>query len=333
MNKNNDLDFKLDLDAKELEWILSLAKQIISSPSLDPDQFCKEVKEISNRIPDWIRAKLLRFKEKGSPTGYFLINTFLFLEDDFITPSDNKQRIGETTLLAKVQALLLSVLGEMLAYEAEGCGHLFQDVVPHRSMATNQTSLGSQVELEIHTEQAFSKLRPDFLSLACLRGDTSAFTYLLPVQVLLEHLTSEERIRLFQPLWYTGVDLSFKLYGKEFLEGDVRGPMAILHKLEDKEDDLHFVFDQDLMKGTDKASRLLIQKIIDIYYEKRLSHCLQPGQILFIDNRRAVHGRSPFFPKYNGKDRFLIRSFATLDYEKSAYARPNGGRMIGSVHS
>jgi len=87
------------------------------------------------------------------------------------------------------------------------------------------------------------------------------------------------------------------------------------------------------MKGTDKASRLLIQKIIDIYYEKRLSHCLQPGQILFIDNRRAVHGRSPFFPKYNGKDRFLIRSFATLDYEKSAYARPNGGRMIGSVHS
>jgi L-asparagine oxygenase len=106
--------------------------------------------------------------------------------------------------------------------------------------------------------------------------------------------------------------------------------MAILHDLEE---DPHFVFDQDLMKGTDEWSTRMIQKIVDLYYEYRLSHCLQPGQILFIDNRRAVHGRSPFFPKYDGKDRFLIRSFATLDYEKSAYARPNASRMVSAIYS
>ena len=33
---------------------------------------------------------------------------------------------------------------------------------------------GSGVELELHTEQAFSKLRPDVLSLACLRGNPKA---------------------------------------------------------------------------------------------------------------------------------------------------------------
>ena len=31
--------------------------------------------------------------------------------------------------------------------------------------------------------------------------------------------------------------------------------------------------------------------------------CLNPGELLVVDNRRAVHGRSPFTPVFNGKDR------------------------------
>ena len=52
-------------------------------------------------------------------------------------------------------------------------------MVPSRESARTQTSLSSEVELEVHTEQAFSVLRPDYLSLACLRGDPNAHTYLL----------------------------------------------------------------------------------------------------------------------------------------------------------
>lgn len=95
---------------------------------------------------------------------------------------------------------------------AEGYGRLFQDVVPVKSMANDQTSIGSNTELEIHTEQAFSRLRPHFLSLACLRGDDSAFTYILPIQSILDNLTETEIELLKQPLWYTGVDLSKAMY-------------------------------------------------------------------------------------------------------------------------
>ena len=197
-------------------------------------------------------------------------------------------------------------------------------------MSTAQTSLGSQTELEIHTEQAFSNLRPDFLCLACLRGDPQAYTYILPVQVLIEHLTPEEQTLLREPLWTTGVDLSFKLHKKEFLEGDLRGPMPILYG---PTHDPHLRFDQDLMRGLTENADHMIKKIVEIYYAHRLRHRLEPGEIMIVDNRRAVHGRSPFSPRYDGQDRFLIRCFSKLDYESTAYARPENGRMIAAIYS
>jgi L-asparagine oxygenase len=74
-------------------------------------------------------------------------------------------------------------------------------------------------------------------------------------------------------------------------------------------------------------------KIVDIYYKQRIEHNLQPGEIILIDNNRAVHGRSPFFPKFDGNDRFLIRCFSTFDYEKSIYARSESCRVISAIYS
>ena len=141
-------------------------------------------------------------------------------------------------------------------------------------------------------------------------------------------MTFEELQLLREPLWKTGVDLSFKLHGQEFAEGDVRGPMAIIYG---PADDPQLTFDQDLMFSSDEMGEHLLKKIIAIYYEKRFQHNLKPGEIILIDNCRAVHGRSPFFPKYDGHDRFLVRCFGTFDYEKSEFART--GRMVKAMFS
>ena len=246
------------------------------------------------------------------------------------TPNTNNNKIGETTILARIQSILINTIGEMISYEAEGYGRLFQDVVPVKKMEKEQTSVGSNTELEIHTEQAFSKLRPDILSLACIQGDPLAETYILPVNYILEHMDIEERKLLRLPLWKTEVDLSFKLNSNEFIEGDVRGPFSIISG---DENDPKLVFDQDLMFGTTEKSNKLIKKIIGIYYNNRIQHNLQSGEIILIDNMRAVHGRSPFYPKYDGNDRFLIRCFAVYDYEYSSYARDNNSRMVSAIYS
>ena len=316
----------------ENETIVGLANNIFVSPSDQPDMYCKQAKELSTLLPKRIKTILRNFVYSGSPNGFLLFKGFR--DADLIlpaTPPGNMHKVGEKTTLSRIQAILVSFIGEMIAYQAEGYGRLFQDVVPVQSMANNQTSIGSNVELEIHTEQAFSNLRPDFLSLGCLRGDKDAFTYILPVQTILDNLSYEEIELLKQPLWRTGVDLSFKLDGHEFIDGDVRGPMPILSR--DWFNLPILIFDQDLMQGIDDKSNRMIKKIVDIYYSYRIQHNLKPGEIIIIDNRMALHGRSPFFPNYDGYDRFLIRCFSTTKYNDSGHARPGGGRTISAIYS
>jgi L-asparagine oxygenase len=327
----NNYKYIIELLPIEIEAITNLAHDLNEGPpsTNNPDLFCNKAKMLSKLLPNHIKDELMHFSVNGSPTGYLVIKN-IPVENTPPTPSGNQFKVGETTLLARVQAIIISFFSDLIAYEAEGYGRLFQDIVPIKSMSAVQTSLGSNTELEIHTEQAFSKLRPDFLSLSCLRGDINANTYILPVQKILDNATENETDILRKPLWKTGVDFSFKLNGHEFIEGDIRGPLAILSG--DKFDP-QITFDQDLMTGVCDESQAMVKKIVDIYYKHRYSHNLKPGEIIIIDNRRALHGRSPFFPQFNGFDRFLIRCFSTLDYNKSMHARINNGRTIAAIYS
>jgi L-asparagine oxygenase len=317
----------------ETKCLVNLAQQISSSPSREPEQFIQQTRSVLSMVPERIQASIQRFVEKGSSTGFLCICTIPLQENEIPeTPEGNHLHIGEQTVLARVQSIFNQLTGEMIAYEAEGEGRLFQDMVPKKELSTTQTSLSSNVELEIHTEQAFSRLRPDYLSLACLRGDPFAKTYIFHIHQIIKHLSPEKIRRLREPLWTIGVDLSFKMDGKyEFLEGDLRGPLPIIYG---SQEDPFLVFDQDLMKGITKEAENLKQEIIQLYYQYRTEYILSPGEILLIDNRRVVHGRSPFQPRYDGTDRFIIRSFVALDIKKSEYARSNETpRMVSAIYS
>ena len=322
------------INENENDILISLANCITADPTEEPSLFCQQSKQLSLQLPKRIRDLLLDFALNGSPTGFLLIQN-ISLNDHKLptTPPNNSYKIGETTILSKIQSILINVMGEMIAYEAEGYGRLFQDIVPVKDMAHDQTSVGSSAELEIHTEQAFSKLKPDILCLSCLKGDINALTFILPVKKIIDNLNDDQIQMLYQPLWKTEVDLSFKLNGNEFIEGDIRGPLSILNGNSIRLDPT-LIFDQDLMTGITEESNNMIKQIVDIYYSHRIAHNLKSGQIIFIDNNRAVHGRSSFSPKYDGNDRFLIRCFAIFDFEKSSYARLNlNNRMITAIYS
>jgi hypothetical protein len=346
MNFYNESDYVIELSNKEIQLLLNMAEKIIVNPSDHPEIFCRQCKLLSYQLPKTLMKKLNDFSINGSSTGFLLIKNIPIVDEKLPnTPSSNNCKIGETTLLARIQGILISSIAEMVSYEAEGYGRLFQDIIPIQTMANNQTSVSSNVELEIHTEQAFSKLRPDILSLSCLRGDKNALTHILPIQKIIDNVNNEELQLLKQPLWNCGVDLSFKINGVDFIEGDIRGPFSIINRTNEKDEKNEtketyersqghtLLFDQDLMTGVNEEANIMIKKIVDIYYKHRISHNLKQGEILFVDNRRAVHGRSPFKPNYDGKDRFLIRCFATFDYDKSNYARQNNSRNILAIYS
>ena len=221
------------------------------------------------------------------------------------TPHRNDLNIGATTLLARNQRAILESYAPLVSYKEECNGSFFQDIVPVRSLSGLQTSTSSETPLEIHTEQAFSEDRPTFLSLACLRGDPGAVTYILTLEEILKHLTEEEVSLLKKPLWMCGVDLSFVLGGAE---DKLKGHMSILSG-----DSSEIVFDQDLMMGVTPEADKMIQRIVDIWDAHKTGIVLETGDILVIYNRMALHGRSKFNPRYDGTDRFLIRAFARLN--------------------
>lgn len=323
----------LELTQDEIQQMEQIASKLIHiNPLETPKLFCEKAKELSKRIPFRIQNTLNNFY-MNSNDGFLIMKTFPpNLETLVLTPESNTLSLGSSTLIARIQSLFLSLLGEIISYEAEGNGNLFQDIVPVPNTNENQTSYSSNIELEIHTEQAFSKVRPDFLSLACLRGDEKAITYLLPLQKIIDNISEQEYKLLFKPLWKIGMDLSFQQKKHQFLEGNIRGPIPILMQ-NGENSKPSLVFDQDLMNGiTDEANKIK-KKIVDIYNKHRISYNLQSGEILLIDNRYVLHGRSKFIPKYDGKDRFLIRCFAVLNYEETTYARPFHGRMVSAIYS
>jgi L-asparagine oxygenase len=319
----------VSLAPAERERLIVLAQELSVSPTHAPELFCRQARRAARRIPERLADLLADFASVGTESGTMLIDG-LPVPDPPATPPDNRSHLGEGTVLARVQAIVNHACGEMVAYQAEGHGRLYQDMVPNRALAQSQTSLGSRVELELHTEQAFSTLKPDVLSLACLRGHPDARTYVLPAHVLLAQLNASERELLRQPLWMTGVDGSFRQEGHEFIEGDKRGPLAIIAGAED---DPTVVFDQDLMHGLTAEAQAMIDRVTEVYHSHRCSHTLQPGQILLVDNVRAVHGRSPFTPNFDGGDRFIIRSFAVRDLVRTRYARPGNRRVIAAEYS
>jgi len=322
----------IKLAKKELEQLKALSLQLTIDPNEYPDLYCQKAKELSAMVPTRIINLLTSFAENGSTSGFLLFRDLYF--DDILpdTPIDNTQNIGSKTLFACIQSILLSIIADPLAYEAECNGSLFQDVVPISETERIQTSTSSKTELEIHTEQAFSPLKPDILSLACIRGDPNALTHILTLNTIFEYISLDDLELLFRPLWLIGVDYSFKKNKEVFLAGNIRGPMSILSGsiLDPK-----LVFDQDLMTGLTDKAKYMMEKIIKIYYEHRYSYNLQKGEIIFIDNNRAVHGRSSFSPKYDKNDRFLIRCFGVFDIEKSSYARTDikNSRKILSIYS
>lgn len=314
----------IELTPREAQDLKILSAYVGADATADPESFCREAKRAAEKLPRRIKESLWDFARWGTASGVIVISG-VPLGDIPPTPLDNTEHVGERTLLARVQAMFNETLGNMIGYEAEGGGRMFQDMAPSPLAARLQTSLSSEVELELHTEQAFSELRPDYLSLACLRGDPKASTYVFTARDIAMLCGDRLSDLLRQPLWFTDVDESFRSAESAFVHGDTRGPMPILSGAQD---DPFVVFDQDLMRGVNQQAQEALETVIGLYPRHRASVVLNPGEILILDNHRAVHGRSPFEPRFDGTDRFIVRSFVVTDLVKSRHARGGDSRVV-----
>lgn len=230
------------------------------------------------------------------------------------TALTGKDHVSEFTLLTVARRL-----GQPVGYEPEHGGDIVQNLVPVQGTETRQVSTSSKVELMFHTEAAFHPHRPRYLLLICLRGDPSAVTTLSSIHEVLPHLSEATRGVLFEPRFRTAVDESY-LHGRANVLG---APMAVLSG--DRELPT-MVFDADLMVGTDEVAEAALRELSAAVESMRTGVALEAGDLLVVDNAVAVHGRTPYVPRFDGTDRWLQRAFVVSDLRPSAAERR--GRVI-----
>jgi L-asparagine oxygenase len=315
------------LTAGQAQAVRALAAELGVLGNNDPDEFCARARLLARRLPLELTETMLRFGERGSDTGMFVVSG-LDVGTVPATPLHNRDGVGASTPFASQLILVAHLLGDIVYYEAEGTGHLVQDVVPNPQYLHRQSSQGSRAELEAHTEQSFSPMRPDYVVLGCLQGDPAAHTFVLPVSDLVRHFSEAELAYLRRPLWTTLIDDSFHPYVPD--PEEVRGPFPLLSG---SPEDPVLLLDQELTHGMTAQAQQLLQRVIAVYSQAKKRFTLSAGDIGFVDNTRAMHGRSAFAPRFDGRDRFLLRTFVVRDLRRTSAARTPGHRMIGASAS
>lgn len=242
-----------------------------------------------------IRSLFYDFKLDGNKDGYLLLKGL----DAFF---------GKESLIEYG-----SLLGTPYSYIQEGNGQFFHEITPFKTHETEISSKSSKINLDFHTELVFHYVIPDYLLLFCVRGDRDkqAKTYVSSVRNSFPKIPLSLKKVLYEPIFVTGIDHSFGNVDT------VRGNGKTVPVLYGDPEDPLMNFDPDLMVAKTVEGEAALQEFRAILYENKISFVLEPGELLVIDNLRAVHGRSSFTPYYDGNDRHLYRIFVTRDLVKA----------------
>lgn len=307
----------------------TVLEQVGGGPMPDPleedEAFLTEAELRFHELPRSIRRAVSVFRRRSNDYGVLLVKGLPLDRQLPPTPADPHSRPRKDGWLSELWlAAFAAALGSPFAYLQEQSGTLYQNVIPTPGNATKLSSESSSILLGFHTEMAFHPYLPDYILLLCLRPDheNAAKTITASVRMVLSELTLRERAVLFEPAFRPGIDYSFGS------PNGTKGNGPLLPVLHGDPYDPCLTFDLDLMVGfTDDADAALRALRAAVNRVKRWVR-LSTGDLLIVDNRRAVHARSEFTARYDGADRWLQRMCVIRDLFPSAADRRGDGRVI-----
>ncbi|MBF9069813.1 TauD/TfdA family dioxygenase [Streptacidiphilus sp. NEAU-YB345] len=225
-----------------------------------------------------------------------------------------RQRTQHLELLAVAFA---TSLGEAFAWDRQQDGRVVHDVFPIKEHADQQINSASTMRITWHVEDAFHPHRPDYVMLLCLRNPQRAATTfsLADDWDLPDHVVDE----LFTPQFRQLPDISHSIDVAEtepraLLFGDRRHP--------------YVCGDPYYLSPVDERLQAVLNQWYSEVERTMRDMVLCPGDLLILDNYRAVHGRAPFEALYDGRDRWLKRLCVSRDLRRSAAAWVQGNRRL-----
>jgi L-asparagine oxygenase len=219
-------------------------------------------------------------------------------------------------------AVVLSALGDPIAYADEKDGALIQDVIPVTGEEDQQENSGS-VLLEFHTENGFHPHKPHYVGLLCLRQDHLgvAATATASIQRALPLLSGATIDCLRRPLFQIRLSSSFTRVGMAPRHCPA-APVLSGHPLQPQ-----LTADFHATQPLTEEAALALSELRAVLEEITVGVVLAPGDLILVDNRAAIHARTAFVPRYDGRDRWLRRMSTVSDIRESSGARPLSSRV------
>lgn len=215
-----------------------------------------------------------------------------------------------------VALLCAALIGEVFGYEAYQDGRLVHDVLPLRECEDKQLSTGSAVELDLHVEEAFTTLAPDYLGFLGLRGLEEVPTCFSSIASI--DTAGDWTDILFEPI---SVDDDNREAGQE--QGV--GSMAVLYG---DRDEPYMNLDAYYFKVSSPEHQKALDRLCAEIAAAQVEMRLTTGQMAFIDNRRVAHGRPPFRALYDGTDRYLRRVVVSRSLRSFRGQMKLGARLL-----
>ncbi|MGW4044855.1 TauD/TfdA family dioxygenase [Streptomyces sp. NPDC004721] len=310
-------------EAKEIEILARRISDCRGHLPLHHPDLIEAVEVEAGRLPVAVAGALARYREHGTGSGVLLLKG-LPVDEPLPPTPENGAHPGDWTDLAistVTELMVMSRLGAVIAYADEKAGRLVQDVCPVRGAETRQENTGSRL-LELHTEDGFHPHKPAFIGLSCLRQDHegSALTVAGSIRAVLPVLPAETVEVLRRPLFRIRLSSSFT-------GGGVSRYSALMPVLSGPRDDPEMCVDFHAMESFDERGTGALNLLRDHLLQALIGVAMEPGDLLIVDNRVAVHGRTGFVPRHDGRDRWLRRCFAVTDIRASRGSRPPGSRV------
>jgi L-asparagine oxygenase len=311
----------LQLSHEEAQALAGLSASLAErfQTSDDPDVL-PAIRAAVGQVPPRLREELRKFVE-GDEAPYLIIRGHLINSERIgRTPAQLRTRGAPCRALA--EELLIAAYGELMghafSWATQQDGRLVHDVFPVRKDEFAQLGTGSRELLTWHTEDAFHAGRADFVLLLALRNPDEVATTVGTLQgwqpdaPVYDTLFSERFIILPDESHLPknnspdvvqttagGFDEILQMRQQPtriaVLSGDKARPKLRL--------DPYFMTP---VEGDHDAERALTA-VVHAIDERLQNVALRAGDLLVLNNARAVHGRVPFQARFDGTDRWLKR--------------------------
>ena len=295
-------------------WDFTLAPEasehLVAQASQSPSPYCDFMhyaivcRKLVALLPDPLLLLLSLFRTYAKAPGAMIMRGLPIDVPLPPTPSDGGRANKTTFVTEAMLGMIAHIFGEPYSYASEKKGEIVQNIVPVPSKEHMRSNEGSLSDFLLHTENAFFDFRPDYLLLFGLRagGSLAATTvvYARDALALLDDVTIRT---LSRPLFRISAPESFRA-GHDRQVWSPPTPV-ILGDRDMPESRLNFngitALTSTAVKALDALQAACSRVMVKI--------CLQPGEMLVIDNRKALHGRTPFAPGFGPEARWLQRAY------------------------